>query len=110
MWEAVRRLEECDLKVMHTSLTHIILVYLLLIIIIQVIVFVCDGAKPNRRFLKGSGCECVAKEGVVYKTVNRYCQTRSIYFMSDVPHLIKTTRNCWYSSHFSGTRYMWVSG
>ena len=22
MWEAVQRLEECDLKVMHTSLTH----------------------------------------------------------------------------------------
>ena len=70
----------------------------------------CDGAKPNRKFLKGLGCKSEMKEGVVYKTVNRYCQERNIYFISDVPHLIKTTRNFWYASKASGTRYMWVSG
>ena len=48
------------------------------------------------------------KHGVMYKTVNRFCQERFIYFMSDVPHLIKTTRNCWYSSKTGGARYMWV--
>ena len=24
------------------------------------------------------------------------------YLISDVPHLVKTTRNCWYSSAFGG--------
>ena len=34
---------------------------------------------------------------------------RGVYtFMSDVPHLMKTTRNCWYSSRTGGARYMWV--
>lgn len=69
----------------------------------------CDGAKPNRKFLKELGCKEEMKEGVVYKTKNRYCRDRWIYFISDVPHLIKTTRNCLYSSKSSGTRYMWVS-
>lgn len=49
------------------------------------------------------------KDGVVYKTVNRYSTDRHIYLMSDVPHLIKTTRNCWYASRTGGTRCMWVS-
>ena len=74
----------------------------------QVMLFVCDGAKPNRKFLKSLGRESEMKHGVVYKTINRFCQERYIYFMSDVPHLIKTTRNCWYSSKSGGTRYMWV--
>ena len=74
----------------------------------QVILFACDGAKPNRKFLKSLGKESEMKYGVVYKTVNRFCQERNIYFMSDVPHLIKTTRNCWYSSKSGGVRYMWV--
>ena len=66
----------------------------------QVILFVCDGAKPNWKFLKLLGKESEMKHGVIYKTVNRFCQERNIYFMSDVPHLIKTTRNCWYSSEW----------
>ena len=74
----------------------------------QVMLFVCDGAKPNRKFLKSLGRESEMKHGVVYKTINRFCRERYIYFMSDVPHLIKTTRNCWYSSKSGGTRYMWV--
>ena len=74
----------------------------------QVILFVCDGAKPNRKFLSSMGKEEEMKYGIVYKTVNRYCRERYIYFMSDVPHLIKTTRNCWYSSKTDGARYMWV--
>ena len=35
----------------------------------QVILFVCDGAKPNRKFLKSLGKESEMKHGVVYKTV-----------------------------------------
>ena len=75
----------------------------------QVIVFVCDGAKPNRKFMKDIGSKTDKKEGTVYKTINRYSPDRYIYLMCDVPHLIKTTRNCWYSSKCGGTRYMWVS-
>ena len=40
---------------------------------LQVILFVCDGAKPNRKFLKSLGKESEMKHGVVYKTVNRFC-------------------------------------
>ena len=31
------------------------------------------------------------KDGVVYKTVNRYSTDRHIFLMPDVPHLMKTT-------------------
>ena len=72
--------------------------------------FVCDSAKSNRKFLKTLGVKEHVKKGIVYKTVNRYCHERFIYFISDVPHLIKTTRNCWYSSSLTGTRCMWVGG
>ncbi len=34
---------------------------------------------------------------------------RPVLFVSDPPHLIKTTRNCWSHSGFSGTRLMKVS-
>ncbi len=71
---------------------------------------VSDGAKPNRKFFNSLGVEKTdMKNGIVYRTVNRYCHERYIYLMSDVPHLIKTTRNCWYSSKSGGARYMWVS-
>ena len=30
----------------------------------------CDGAKPNKKFLKGLGSKSEMKEEVVYKTVN----------------------------------------
>ena len=39
---------------------------------LQVIVFVCDGGKPNRQFLNEIGSVDDIKEGVVYKTINRY--------------------------------------
>ena len=58
---------------------------------------VCDGAKPNCKFFKSLGMKKEdMKDGIVYRTINRYCNDRFIYLMSDVPHLIKTTRNCWY--------------
>uniref|UniRef100_A0A1X7U031 Transposable element P transposase n=1 Tax=Amphimedon queenslandica TaxID=400682 RepID=A0A1X7U031_AMPQE len=85
VWEAVRCLEEINLKV---------------------IVFVCDGAKPNRKFLSMLGQREHLKDGIAYKTINKYCHNRFIYFMSDVPHLIKTARNCWYSSSIGGVRYI----
>ena len=48
---------------------------------------------------------------VTYKTRNPYSPDGSdVYFMSDVPHLIKATRNCWSNSFgHSHTRALWVS-
>ena len=46
-----------------------------------------------------------------YRTINLWAKHRFIYFICDVPHLIKTARNC---LHHSGdgrqTRYMWNAG
>lgn len=48
---------------------------------------------------------------VPYKMPNPYTtEARFIYFISDVPHLIKTTRNCWANSYaHSFKRRLWVS-
>ena len=46
---------------------------------------------------------------IVYRTKNIYTkEMRFIYFSADVPHLMKTVRNCLF--HYGsgrGTRYMW---
>ena len=46
-----------------------------------------------------------------HKTVNPYSDDeRHVYFFSDVPHLIKTVRNCWANSGaHAHTRKMEVS-
>lgn len=51
--------------------------------------------------------------GVCYRTKNLYAPHRYIhvYFFSDAPHLIKTTRNClMHSGATKGTRYVWNNG
>ena len=45
-----------------------------------------DGAKNNRKFFKGKGIKEDKKEGIIYKTVNRFCTDKYIYLMPDVPH------------------------
>ena len=49
---------------------------------------------------------------VTYKTINLFSkEKRFIYFISDVPHLIKTARNCLSNSGSNRcTRYMWNDG
>jgi hypothetical protein len=86
VWEAVRRVEFCGLNV---------------------IAFCCDGAAPNRKFYSMHGDR---KSDLVNKTTNPFCRDREIFFICDVPHLIKTTRNCW-SNSFSHkySRGLWVS-
>ena len=113
VWDAIQRVEALGLKVL---------------------VLTCDGAGPNRKFFrlhkdkdvrhkaqrKGrgkvqqDGCREEKREGekvqqtptVNYKTLNPYSEEeRWIYFVSDVPHLIKTTRNCWANEK----RHLWVS-
>ena len=84
VWEAVQRLEWSGFNV---------------------IAFSCDGASPNRKFYKMHGTS-----GLTYKTTNPFSEDRDIYFICDVPHLIKTTRNCWSNSFaHTHTRALWVS-
>ena len=75
---------------------------------LKVIAITADGASPNRKFFRMHGS---SKDGVVYKTKNVHASDdRDVYFFSDPPHLIKTTRNCLsHSNHASSSRSMWVS-
>lgn len=75
---------------------------------LRIIVAVNDGASPNRKFFAlhakiGSTLTC----GLVYKTPNLFFLARMIYFYADVPHLIKTARNCLFNSGYgSRSRYV----
>ncbi len=74
VWDCVKRLESYGFKVM--ALT-------------------ADGASCNRNFFRMHGAE-----KFVNKTINVFSkEKRPIFFLSDVPHLIKTVRNCWSNSH-----------
>ena len=74
----------------------------------HVICVVCDGASCNRKFFCMHG-DYGLKNGVVYKAKNRFSTGKhDVYFMSDVPHLLKTIRNCWSHSGFGKHRLMQV--
>ena len=90
VWEAVRNIEESGLKV---------------------VLITADGAAPNRKFFHMHKTSSMTPEEVVYKTPNPYSNdNRDVYFMSDVPHLIKTVRNCWSNSFaHRNSRALWVS-
>ena len=87
VWECVEHLEMVGLKVL---------------------AFVSDGASCNRKFYsmhkpKGS-CPAVHKINNIYADVER-----PIFLISDVPHLLKTTRNSWANSNaHANTRHLWV--
>ena len=56
-----------------------------------VVVVTCDGASDNRRMFSLHDL----KNKMVYKTRNVYSKNDdTVFFISDPPHLIKTTRNC----------------
>ena len=83
VWEAVERLERAGFKV---------------------IAITADGASPNRKLF-----HMHSSSAITYKTPNPYtAENRNIYFFSDVPHLMKTTRNCWLHSSTDGSRNLWV--
>ena len=73
-----------------------------------VIASTSDGASPNRRLYRmHKPLDNNAEDDLCYRTINLYAPQRYIYFFSDAPHLVKTTRNCLYSSgHGSCTRYV----
>ena len=89
VWEAVYQLEAMGLKVICVT---------------------GDGASPNRKLFRMNSDE--SSDSLTYKTHNPFAdpkEERSLFFISDPPHLMKTTRNCWSHSGFSGTRLMAVS-
>lgn len=73
-----------------------------------VIAATSDGASPNRSFYRmHKALDGDSGKEVCYRTINFYAPHRFIYFFSDAPHLIKTTRNCLYhSGSGSCTRYV----
>ncbi len=83
-WETVQRLEMCGFKVLAA---------------------ICDGASNNRHFIHMHN---TAKGSLMHKTKNPFSRDpdrRFLYFVSDVPHLMKTARNCWANPK----RKLWVS-
>ena len=85
---------------------------------LKVIAVTCNGAFPNRKLFR-MHCHLTQDDdmkpetGVTYDTRNLFSGTenRFLYFISDVPHLLKTARNC-LSNSGSGkfTRCMWNGG
>ena len=88
-WKAVLYLEKCGLKVVSCT---------------------ADGASHNRKFFRmHKALEWKAGKDVVFRAKDIHAkENRFIYFFCDVPHLIKTARNC-VSNSGSGraTRFMW---
>ena len=89
VWEATRVLESIGFKIRN---------------------WVCDGAAPNKKFVLINGLE-EEKRGRQYWTVKRYALERKIFFISDISHLLKTTRNNLENLHGNNnTRNLHVSG
>ena len=69
---------------------------------------VADGASSNRKFFACHSIEKYKKMGITYKAPNLTLPGQFVYFMVDVPHLMKTTRNAWSNSQAKGTRHLEV--
>ena len=79
----------------------------------KVIAATADGASQNRKFFRmHRHLVGDLDTEIVYRTKNIYTkEIRFIYFFADVPHLMKTVRNClFHSGSGRGTRYMWNNG
>ena len=62
-----------------------------------------DGASVNRSLVK---LHQLQTDPIPYRTINPFAENnRYLYFFSDVPHLMKTVRNCFMSLR----RSLWVS-
>ena len=67
---------------------------------------VSDRASPNRLFYELHADLVEPGGDVVNYTPNLFAPGRKIFFFSDTPHLLKTTRNCLYNSGSGSTRYV----
>ena len=62
---------------------------------LKVLVHTLDGCSSNRKYFRFMA---TTETPLPYKTKNPFTsENRHIYFISDPPHLIKTTRNCFYN-------------
>ncbi|KAK3914463.1 LOW QUALITY PROTEIN: Transposable element P transposase [Frankliniella fusca] len=61
---------------------------------VAVIAFVCDGSATNRSFIKKNKPATIHPSGIIFDTINKCARDRNLSFLSDVPHLLKTVRNC----------------
>jgi hypothetical protein len=79
---------------------------------LKVVAVTCDGASPNHAFYKMHVNNDNKANGITYRTKNIYAEDeRYIWFFSDPPHLIKTSRNCLSNSGSNRcSRYMWNNG
>lgn len=63
---------------------------------IPVVSLTSDGAKPNRRFYQM--CQQKRYQKLPHKSTNPYGSGLDLFFFCDVPHLLKTARNCFSNS------------
>lgn len=76
---------------------------------LKVLFFSCDCTSTNKRFFNIH--KLPGYEETVYSTSNPYHGTRDVFFISDVPHLLKTARNCFSNTHsHKMTRQLWKDG
>lgn len=75
---------------------------------LPVLFLTCDGASANRKFF--SIHRLPGFDNINFSE-NPFDRNRKIFFISDVPHLLKTARNC-FSNSFSHkcTRQLWRNG
>ena len=73
---------------------------------------ISDGAATNRKFYMMHSND-FPEDPVVHRCINTFTEDtehNTLYFVSDVPHLLKTTRNCVENSHgHNNTRNLVVS-
>ena len=92
LWEAVEHLERCDFRVVFQT---------------------ADGSSPNRRYFRmHNDAKQLAETGVIHKAINIYSavssESNAIYFFSDMPHLLKTARNCLANTDaHAHSRHLW---
>ncbi|XP_033107351.1 uncharacterized protein LOC117109202 [Anneissia japonica] len=71
----------------------------------QVRALVSDGASPNRKFYRIHSDP--ATKTTTYSTLHHLDPSRTLYFICDVPHLIKTARNNFENSGYhNNTRHL----
>ncbi|KAK3915650.1 Transposable element P transposase, partial [Frankliniella fusca] len=71
---------------------------------VAVVAFVCDGSSINRSFINSHQPATTHLSGIVFDTINKCARNRKLYFLSDVPHLLKTIRNCFLNSRWDGKK------
>ena len=72
----------------------------------NVIAVVADGASISHRFFRMDSIDRYKRVKLLIKHLILSQPEEFIYFVPDVPHLIKTVRNAWYNSHHNGTRHL----